>query len=1016
MSQVSEFIPGQRWISNTEIQLGLGSIIDTDHRTVSLYFAAGDETRTYARQDAPLTRIVYPAGETVNTISGQAVTINGYQEIDGLITYQVSDAAGKAMSLPEQELDHYVQLNRPSERLFSGQIDPERWFELRYQTIEQSNRLSHNPLHGLTGCRTALIPHQLYIAHEVANRYAPRVLLADEVGLGKTIEAGLIIHHQVLNERVRRVLIIVPESLQHQWLVEMLRRFNLMFSLFDKQRCQAISKDPSEDDTNPFLSEQLVLCSLQFLSQNESWAHQALQGEWDLLVVDEAHHLQWSPEEASYDYQLIQKLAYQIKGLLLLTATPEQLGIASHFARLHLLDPDRFTDLETFIKEEQGYQSIAHAIDALLYEPAFDNETQQILEQVLLEEQSSIHTDKNHIQNAFEQLLHNNNAQQQQQARQLLIQHMLDRHGTGRVLFRNTRSAIQGFPQRQAFFHPQPLPDEYEQCIQQFSRELQAEFDHNRDNQQEVLFSSLVLYPELLYQIARDNHSFELDWQQLDPRVKWLAEWLLEIRHNSNAESIDKVLVITANAQTAIDLAHALHRQWGIHCATFHEHMSLIERDQAAAFFADMENGSPVLVCSEIGSEGRNFQFAHKMVLFDLPINPDLLEQRIGRLDRIGQTDSIQIHIPFLSDSAQEILCHWYHHGLNAFETTCPTGHSVYEQVQQQLYPLLMQPQWYNDLNSNEVWLSLLDNTQTLHNKLQQALHNGRDKLLEYNSCRQPQANDLKAQAEIQDAPQPIYQYMNRLFDAFGIEHTEHSAGSYIIHPGEHMITQFPGLPDDGMTITYERDIALAYEDRQFFSWEHPMVRTAMEMIQSSEMGNTAISTLDSRKMEPKVLASCSLKPGTLLIECLFILDTTAHNSLQASRYLPTTRIRIMVDEYGHEISNSIPHEAILLSAEAIKKQTAQQIVKIKEDTLRRMIKQAEQFCAQKAPQVLSDAVQASESLLNNEINRLQALAKVNPAIRPDEIRFYQQQLKLLHNLFEQIQPRLDALRLIIVT
>ena len=94
--------------------------------------------------------------------------------------------------------------------------------------------------------------------------------------------------------------------------------------------------------------------------------------------------------------------------------------------------------------------------------------------------------------------------------------------------------------------------------------------------------------------------------------------------------------------------------------------MSLLG-DKAAHYFAQNEDGAQVLICSEIGSEGRNFQFAHQLVLFDLPLIPDLLEQRIGRLDRIGQQRDIQIHVPYFSDSAQQVLFDWYHQGLNAF-------------------------------------------------------------------------------------------------------------------------------------------------------------------------------------------------------------------------------------------------------------------------------------------------------------------------------------------------------------
>jgi len=111
------------------------------------------------------------------------------------------------------------------------------------------------------------------------------------VGLGKTIEAGLIIHQQLLNERAQRVLIVVPESLLHQWLVEMMRRFNLLFSVFDKERCDAIDSGLSSDSEvtkfdNPFHTEQLVLCSLEFLTENQQRFAQSLKGDWDMLAVD----------------------------------------------------------------------------------------------------------------------------------------------------------------------------------------------------------------------------------------------------------------------------------------------------------------------------------------------------------------------------------------------------------------------------------------------------------------------------------------------------------------------------------------------------------------------------------------------------------------------------------------------------------------------------------------------------------------------------------------------------------
>ena len=1012
---MEEFIPGQRWISNAELQLGLGIIIETEHRTVTILFMASEDTRTYAKQNAPLTRVIYNCGDSINSVDGQTIEITSISDTDGIITYTGINTSNESISLKENKLDHFIQLNRPAERLFSGQVDKNSWFNLRYQTLENINSLAHSKLSGLTGCRTSLISHQLYIANEVANRYAPRVLLADEVGLGKTIEAGLILHHQLLNERAQRVLIVVPESLVHQWLVEMLRRFNLMFSIFDEQRCQAMATDESDDEetltSNPFLSEQLVLCSLEFLQKNEEYYQQVLAGEWDLLIVDEAHHLQWTPEKSSDEYLLIEQLAKQIRGVLLLTATPEQLGIESHFARLRLLDPDRFPDLNAFILEEESYQPIAQAMAALISDGRFDisenqtldKQTKDILKDFLCEEENI-----------------------QSRSKQELIEHMLDRHGTGRVLFRNTRATVKGFPGRQVISHPQKLPEEYAQSLTQFSQSFleQESLQPSPDLSDKEGFSNLILFPELLYQIEANAEKQALAWTQLDPRVKWLGDWLLELKQlswdnsdplsndqlNNEIQKNNKTLVITANATTAIDLAEALKTQFGIYTAIFHEGMSLIERDRASAFFADSENGTPVLVCSEIGSEGRNFQFAHQMVLFDLPLNPDLLEQRIGRLDRIGQTQTIQIHVPYLENTAQDRLFHWYHDGLNAFEHTCPAGHNVFEQVQTQLQNELMTASYHDETDLSALFeTELIQLTQTLHQELNDTLHNGRDRLLEYNSCRQPEAEQLKLLAEHSEQSQPLRHYMEDLFNALGIEHSDHSEHCYIISPGEHMIHQFPGLPDDGLTLTYERDVALSNEDIHFFTWEHPMVKTAMDMINSSEMGNTAITTLDSTHLQ------IAIRPGTLLLECLFILETTAHEILQADRYLPPTIIRVLVNEQGQDITKVIAHDDII-STEKIKRQIAQQIIKAKDEALHQMISQAEAHCLGQAPSILESAREASQKTLSNETDRLKALAQVNPNIREEEVEYYEQQKQSLDSIFNSVKPRLDALRIIIVT
>lgn len=972
---MNNYIPGQRWISDAELHLGLGTVVKVEHRTVDLIFLATGEARTYAKQTAPLTRVTFNIGDNVNNKDNESVLIREVREDEGLLTYIGVFKDGSPTELPESQLDNAIQLNRPAERLFSGQIDADRWFELRYNSLQHSNRLAQSELRGLTGSRTSLIPHQLYIAHEVANRYAPRVLLADEVGLGKTIEAGLILHHQLLTERAQRVLIVVPESLTHQWLVEMLRRFNLHFSVFDEQRCQAIEgtddEDFEADETaeqepaiNPFHTEQLVLCSLEFLSSNPTRFKQAYLGEWDLLVVDEAHHLAWSPEEASLEYELIDLLATETKGVLLLTATPEQLGKASHYARLRLLDPDRFPDYDSFIAEEKSYEPIAQAIECLLSDEIVDESTTELLRSAL--QGSGIDF--------------NAEALQQADNKNRIVEQLLDRHGTGRVLFRNTRSAVKGFPERQLNSYPLEQPQAYADSLRDF----------NESN--DYTDTRLLLCPELLYQMA-DPDALVL-WTDIDPRVEWLIAQLKTLRPK-------KVLLITASAMSAMDLAAVLRVKAGINAGLFHEQLSIIERDRAAAYFADEDDGCQLMICSEIGSEGRNFQFAHHLIVFDLPLNPDLLEQRIGRLDRIGQKHTIQIHAPYLEHTAQAVMLHWYHDALNAFEHTCPAGHNVFVEVEESLQATL------HNADQGQALDELISHSKKYHQQLNDDLHRGRDRLLEYNSCRPQVANALRDKTAQLDTEANLFDYMETVFDCYGVDSEPHREGSHVIHPGNHMHTShFPHLREEGMTITCDRNIALSNENMHFLTWEHPMVTGVMEMILGNEQGNTAVT---STKYS-------GANAGTLLVECIYILESPSSETLQTSRYLPPTAIRVVVDQQGKNHDLDIPHHFINNTREKVDSDTASKIVHAYADIIRSMLAAGEKIAKQQAPKILANAHQHTQMTLEKEINRLKDLRQVNPNVRDEEIDFFSEQWKALNEALASATPRLDALRVIVVT
>ncbi len=960
---MSGFVVGQRWISNSELSLGLGTVVNIEGRDVSIDFYGSEETRVYAADNAPLSRISFAAGDKIKDLEGVEYSVDQVQVNNDLFIYLVIDLQGNQHVLDESKIDHHTQLNRPAERLFSRQIDDDKWFELRYQTLLQKKRLAQSDLYGLSGVRTSLIPHQLYIAHEVANRYAPRVLLADEVGLGKTIEAGLILHHQLLTERAKRVLIILPESLIHQWLVEMLRRFNLYFSLFDAERCDEMTaQDP---DINPFATEQLVICSLDFLRDNENRFEQLLVSEWDLMVVDEAHHLQWSEDAPSLDYTIVEELACVTKGVLLLTATPEQLGKTSHFARLRLLDADRFSSYEQFLEEEKTYEPIANAIESLVNDDQLDKLSEQLLQDMLQEQDQK---------DLLKQLAKSTDQAEKENIEQSIIEHLIDRHGTGRVLFRNTRNAVKGFPERNVTLYPLDLPKQY----QQFHADLKT---MNLGEPQ------LLLCPELLYQAFDEESS--TPWYTFDSRVPWLITHL-------KALAPQKVLVIASSAETVMDLAEALRVQAGISAAVFHEGISIVERDRAAAYFANEIDGTQILLCSEIGSEGRNFQFAQHLVLFDLPANPDLLEQRIGRLDRIGQKGTVNIHVPYIKQSASAVMAHWCHDGLNALQKTCPAGNSVYKKFKDDLIFALHQ----QDINTDELITNTANELEIVNYQLQQ----GRDRLLEHNSCRPLAAKRLAERCAKQDENDDLQHYMESVFDCFGVDAQYNNETSMILLPSEYMVESFPYLKDEGMTITYDRTEALTTENYHYLTWEHPMVVDAMDMVLSAEHGNTALVAVKY----PLV------KAGTVLIECVYILESMANSQLQTSRYLPPTTIRVVIDEDGNQHQEKLSHALINKIQDRIDKKIKGKIINMKDAQIHKIMDISKTVAQQSAPAILDNAHKNTKATLLEEIQRLKALKAVNPNIRQEEIDFFEQQYQQLNEVLDSAMLRLDSVRVLI--
>ena len=554
----------------------------------------------------------------------------------------------------------------------------------------------------------------------------------------------MILHRLHLTGRAERTLIILPESLMHQWFIELMRRFNLLASLFDEERCQAI--ESSDPETNPFLDSQIICVSLDYLTRSPERYAQALDTDWDLLIVDEAHHLEWTPGHASAAYQMVEGLAEKIPSVLLLTATPQQLGAEGHFARLRLLDPVRYNDLERFVQESDQYQEMAELVDRI-----------EGKEELAESEWGMIEKTVPHLHARY-----SGQTSLASTDRVQLTENIIDSFGPGRVMFRNTRKVLGGFPQRRPVLHPLDPPIE-------------------------------------------ETPSF-------DQKIKWLISWLTE---NEN----EKVLLICQTRALVGEIYEAVREHINLNLSQFHEELNLVQRDRQAAYFADPE-GARVLLCSEIGSEGRNFQFAHHFILWDLPENPELLEQRIGRLDRIGQTETIHIHLPYVPNSAEEVWVRFYDQGLGIFEQPVPTAlilaHTYGEALQKQT----------REFDSDALQILVSEIAEARAN-LGEKLENGYLRLLARNSCKPGLSEELKSQIQASDADTTFETFATNLMEYVDIRVEELGDRRYLFKPEYGHVDSLPGLDPAGMMATFDRTDALNRDDIHFFTPDHPLPCTA---------------------------------------------------------------------------------------------------------------------------------------------------------------------------------------------
>lgn len=500
------------------------------------------------------------------------------------------------------------------------------------------------------------LPHQLYALNRAMSRDRIRYLLADEVGLGKTIEAGLILRELKLRGMVRRVLVVAPKGLVRQWQAEMRLHFGEHFRFIEPSELAAFRQwhdNGTQNDENLWRMHDQVICSLDSVKPIEGrrgWSLEQLatynrerfedltSAGWDLVIIDESHRLGGSTEQVAR-YKLGAALAEAAPYLLLLSATPHQ-GKTDQFMRLmQLLDREAFPD-EGSINRDRVRPFVIRtekraAIDAEgqpLFKPRSTRLQAVAWQDRHAAQQRLYEAVTDYVRHGYNQAMA---AKQRHIGFLMILMQRLVTSSTAAIRATlEKRQALLDAPQAQANLFEAVDPDEWAELDGQSQLDIALQASGWEREKTEV---------EMLLDLAR-----ETERQGTDAKAEALLELIYKLQQEENDPQL-KVLVFTEFVPTQAMLAEFLESR-GFSVALLNGGMDLDARTRAQqAFSRDVR----ILISTDAGGEGLNLQFCHVIVNFDMPWNPMRLEQRIGRVDRIGQPHVVRAINFVLEDTVE---------------------------------------------------------------------------------------------------------------------------------------------------------------------------------------------------------------------------------------------------------------------------------------------------------------------------------------------------------------------------
>ena len=698
-----------------------GVIVANDGRMIQVHWDDARHPPQFSTSDPPLSRVDFIGRPVQRKSTGQNVAVLGpVAAATPTWRCQIFSSTGTASTanVPEADL-RPLAMTDPLERFRAGEIGSTKRYLLRQVAQQYRMQNLQDDLVSLGQSQVDIQPHQVSVVHKVISNYPHRYLLCDEVGLGKTIEAGMALKELRARGGAQRVLAIVPPNLVRQWQFEMRTKFNEPFAVLNTATVNNLQANGYHG--NPFAHPDYssLLCSSRWVS-NRKWKDLCTEAYWDLIILDEAHHARSYPDGTTTAlYRLVRDLApeeHPQRMMLFLTATPMQLNTHELYSLVEILDPTLFPSEEDFEQHRRATPGLSRLVESLSHRvfpiPGQDEEeTARTVGHVAEWLEMDAWEARGRL-SAGQDELHE------------LTDKLADKHRLSEVLIRNRKALVGGFMPRTAFRWEVDLSPEERIALQavedyvRFGYQFAADTNANAIGFLMVIFQkltassiaairqSLLRRREKVQAISAAGNASPDDMEEMldddlnasdvvemgttiadraaeelifldnaigalnavgetDSKARVLVDRLNDMFHEQPNE---KVIVFTQFRETQRHLEELFTgRGWDVN--VFHGAMNPGAKDRAIELFKK-NSGSQVLICTEAGGEGRNLQFCHLLVNYDLPWNPMKVEQRIGRVDRIGQTQPISIFNLWVKDTIEERVLDILENRIRMFEET----------------------------------------------------------------------------------------------------------------------------------------------------------------------------------------------------------------------------------------------------------------------------------------------------------------------------------------------------------